>query len=47
MQKEKENNPIVLETDAEAVKRQVDLEVDSVCVCAIYNLEITSGCLWF
>ena len=28
MQKEEENNPIVLET----VKREVDLEVDTVCI---------------
>lgn len=40
MQKE-ENNPIVLET----VKREVDLEVDTVSVYAVYSLEIISGYL--
>lgn len=41
MQKEEENNPIVLET----VKREVDLEVDTVSVYTVYSLEITSGYL--
>ena len=40
MQKE-ENNSIVLET----VKREVDLEVDTVSVYTVYSLEITSGYL--